>query len=324
MAKNKKTRKVTTKRNQTAQRSQVLSSLPTANRKYKDTVFRMLFSDRENLLSLYNAINRTAYKDSKELEIVTLESAVYMGMKNDLAFIIDMNLFLYEHQSTYNPNLPLRDLFYISAEYQKLVNKKSLYSASLQKIPAPYFIVFYNGTEKKEEYWEHSLSEAYENLTGEPRLELKVITLNINEGHNKELMEQCRTLREYAQYVAKVRKYTKEISLDAAVERAVNECIQEGILEEFLQENKAEVIAMSIFEYNKEEEDKKLRKAEYEAGYDAGKQNGLELGISIGEEKKAQKILKLMLEAGESVEKIAKYTGYTVEEIKDKIKNPEG
>lgn len=82
----------------------------TANRKYKDTVFRMLFSDRKNLLSLHNAINGTAYENADDLEIVTLENAIYMGMKNDLAFIIDTNLFLYEHQSTYNPNMPLRDL----------------------------------------------------------------------------------------------------------------------------------------------------------------------------------------------------------------------
>ena len=294
-----------------------MSNIPTANRKYKDTVFRMLFSNKENLLSLYNAINRTAYENLEDLEIVTLKNAVYMGMKNDLAFIIDMNLFLYEHQSTYNPNIPLRDLFYISAEYQKLVNRKSLYSSSLQKIPAPYFIVFYNGTEKAEEYWENSLSEAYENLSGEPRLELKVITLNINEGYNKELMEECQILREYAQYVAKVRNYTKEMELDAAVERAVNECIREGILEEFLRANRAEVIAMSIFEYDKEEEDKKLRKAEYEAGYDtgfdAGKQTGLEVGISKGK----KEIIQLMLDAGESLEKIVQYTGYTAEEIKE-------
>ena len=307
--KKQKTRKVTTKKNQTAKRTQVKSNLPTANRKYKDTVFRMLFSDKENLLSLYNAVNRTAYQDSEELEIVTLESAVYMGMKNDLAFIIDMNLLLYEHQSTYNPNIPLRNLFYISAEYQKLVNKKSLYSSSLQKVPAPYFIVFYNGTAKEEEYWENALSEAYENLTGEPRLELKVITLNINEGHNKELLEQCRTLREYAQYVAKVRKYTKEMSLDAAVECAVEECIREGILEEFLRGNRAEVIAVSIFEYNKDEEEKKLRKAEYEAGYDSGYDTGYDTG--------KQEIIRVMLEAGESIEKIAQYTGYTVEELKE-------
>lgn len=159
------------------------------NRKYKDTVFRMLFSDRKNLLSLYNAINGSRYTDPEELEIVTLENAIYMGMKNDLAFIIDTGLFLYEHQSTYNPNMPLRDLLYISAEYQKLVDDKSLYSSRLQKIPAPNFIVFYNGTEKKEERWENYLSESYETRMGDPNLELKVITLNINEGYNKELME---------------------------------------------------------------------------------------------------------------------------------------
>ncbi len=100
----------------------------TANRKYKNTVFRMLFSDKVNLLSLYNAINDSNYTDPNQLEIVTLENAVYMGMKNDLSFLIDTSLFLYEHQSTYNPNMPLRDLFYISSEYQKLVDKLSIRS----------------------------------------------------------------------------------------------------------------------------------------------------------------------------------------------------
>ena len=300
MAKNKKTHKVTTKKNQTLKRSQTLSNTLTANRKYKDTVFRMLFSDKENLLSLYNAINRSAYKNPEDLEIVTLESAIYMGMKNDLAFIIDTNLFLYEHQSTYNPNMPLRDLLYISAEYQKIVDHKSLYSSVLQKIPAPYFIVFYNGIEKLEDRWENSLSDSYENLIGEPKLELKVVTLNINEGHNKELMEQCQILREYAQYVAKVRKYTKEMSLDESVERAVVECIREGILENFLWANRNEVIAMSIFEYNKDEEEKKLRKAEFEFGREEGR----------------KEILKSMVDTGKySLEEIAEVFHISIEEL---------
>lgn len=242
----------------------------TANRKYKDTVFRKLFSDRKNLLSLYNAINGTAYMDASQLEIVTLDNAIYMGMKNDLAFIINTNLFLYEHQSTYNPNMPLRDLFYISGEYQKLVDLKSLYTSTRLRIPTPNFIVFYNGTEKNEDCWVEYLSESYENMSGEPNLELKVIILNINVGHNKKLMEECQTLREYAQYVAKVRRYSEEIELNTAVECAVSESIQEGILKEFLQKNRAEVIAMSIFEYNEEEEKRKLRKAEYEAGMAEG------------------------------------------------------
>ena len=162
-----------------------------ANRKYKDTVFRILFSDKEHLLSLYNAVSGKTYTDPEQLQIVTLENAVYMGMKNDLAFIIDTNLFLYEHQSTYSANMPLRDLFYITSEYQKLVDKKSLYSSKLQKILAPKFLVFYNGTEEMEDSRTEYLSAAFENLTGEPDLELKVLTLNINIGHNQELLEQC-------------------------------------------------------------------------------------------------------------------------------------
>ena len=254
----------------------------TPHRNYKDTVFRMLFSDRKNLLSLYNAVSGAHYDDPEKLEIVTLENAIYMGMKNDLAFIIDTDLFLYEHQSTYNPNMPLRDLFYISSEYQKLVDKKSLYSSVLQKIPAPQFIVFYNGTEKKKDSWVNHLSEAFENLSGAPKLELEVLTININEGHNSELMEQCQTLREYAQYVACVRRYAKEFELNEAVKLAVDECIRNNILSEFLRANKSEVIAMSIFEYDKEEEERKLRKAEYEAGVAAGMKDGMKAGIKAG------------------------------------------
>ena len=267
----------------------------TANRQYKDTIFRMLFKDKKNLLSLYNAMNQRNYTDEDALEVVTLENAIYMGMKNDLAFIMDMNLYLYEHQSTYNPNIPLRDLFYIANEYQRLVVHKSLYSSTLQKIPAPKFVVFYNGSKELEDWSQLQLSSAYEHPVEDPDLELRVTVLNVNEGHNKELMEHCQTLKEYAQYVARVRKYTSstELSLEEAVERAVDECMKEGILSEFLTKNRAEVISMSIFEYDKDEEEKKLRKAEYEAGIEAGRKDTL------------KQIIKKKLEKGKSVEEIA-------------------
>ena len=229
----------------------------TVNTKYKDTVFRMLFSDKKNLLSLYNALNGKDYRDPDLLEIVTLDNAIYMGVKNDLAFILDCNMFLWEHQSTYNPNIPLRDLIYIAKEYQKYVKQKkiSLYSTRQQKLPAPRFIVFYNGKSEVGEKFEHRLSDAYENFSGEPELELKVTVLNINEGHNQKLMEQCQILKEYACFVARVRKHQKTLPVEAAVEQAVKECIQEGILREFLLKNRAEVIEMSIFEYNQKEEE---------------------------------------------------------------------
>lgn len=263
------------------------------NRKYKDTVFRILFSDKEHLLSLYNAVSGKTYTDPEQLQIVTLENAVYMGMKNDLAFIIDTNLFLYEHQSTYSANMPLRDLFYIASEYQKLVDKKSLYSSKLQKIPAPKFLVFYNGTEEMEDSRTEYLSAAFENLTGEPDLELKVLTLNINIGHNQELLEQCRALKEYAQYVDRVRKYVGKMNLDAAVHRAVEECIREGILEDFLRVNRSEVEKVSIFEYDKEEEERKLREAERE----------------VGREQKAHEVANILWKEGIGIEKIAKIAG---------------
>ena len=252
---------------------------PKARREYKDTVFRMLFSDEKNLLSLYNAVTGRSYEDAKELEIVTLDNAVYMGMKNDLAFLLDLHISLYEHQSTKNPNMPLRDLFYISLEYQKYVSDKSLYSSALLKIPAPVFIVFYNGAEDMEERTELRLSQAYEHFEGEPNLELKVMVLNINAGHNAELMEQCRMLKEYAQYVARVRGYTASMKLEEAVRRAIKECIAEGILADFLRKNRAEVEMVSILEYDKEYEEKKLRKAEYEAGEQEGLNRGLAQGI---------------------------------------------
>ena len=243
---------------------------PVANRKFKDTVFRMLFSDKEALLSLYNAINNSHYTDSGALEIVTLENAIYMGMKNDLAFILDMNLYLYEHQSTTNPNIPLRDLFYIAAEYQKLVDKKSLYSSALQKIPNPHFIVFYNGSTPIDDCYTSRLSDAFYHTTDNPSLELIVTTFNVNAGHNTKLMSHCQILKEYSLYVAKVRFLAEQMPLDDAIQKAVTECIQENILADFLRKNQAEVIAMSIFEYDKVEEEKKLRKAEFDAGVEQG------------------------------------------------------
>ena len=255
---------------------------PKAKREYKDTVFRMLFSDKKNLLSLYNAVTGRAYENAEDLEIVTLDNAVYMGMKNDLSFLLDTRIYLYEHQSTKNPNMPLRDLFYISLEYQKYVSDKSLYSSTLQKLPAPVFMVFYNGTEEMEERTELRLSQAYEHFEGEPNLELKVMVLNINAGHNEELMEQCRMLKEYAQYVARVRGYAGSMKLEEAVRRAIRECITEGILTDFLRKNRAEVEMVSILEYDKEYEEKKLRQAEYEAGEQAGLKKGEQIGMNRG------------------------------------------
>lgn len=241
-------------------------------RNQKDTVFRMLFREKKELLELYNALNDSAYNSPEKLTIYTLENAIYMNFKDDSSFLLDSELNLYEHQSSYNPNMPLRDLVYIARQLEKYTRNDTIYSSALVKIPVPRFVVFYNGTDVQPDRQTLRLSDAFEKKTAE--LELKVLMLNINFGHNKELMDKSRTLREYAQYVDRVRKYAKLMRIEEAVERAVAECIKEGILEDFLSSQKAEVIAVSIFEYNEEEEMKKIRASEYREGKADGKAEG--------------------------------------------------
>lgn len=293
------------------------SALP-ARRDYKDTIFRRLFQDRENLLSLYNAVNRTSYTDAEALTVVTLENAVYMNMKNDVAFLLDNRLSLYEHQSTWNPNMPLRDLFYVSRTYQGLVKDETLYSSKRLKLPAPHFLVFYNGTEEREESSVLKLSDSFEYVgtqKEEPNLELKVLVLNINQGKNKELLELCRTLKEYMIFVDRIRLYTKTMELDAAAERAVDECIHEGVLSDFLRKNRGEAIEMSIFEYDEERELKLIRRAEYEEGLKEGREEGREDGLKSHLRSQVVKKLK----KGKTAEQIAEELEEKVQEIEQVI-----
>ena len=295
------------------------------NRQYKDTVFRMLFSDRNNLLALYNAVSGCNYTDAAKLTIVTLENAIYLGMKNDLAFVLDMSIYLYEHQSTVNPNIPLRDLFYISAEYNNLVKDESLYSSALKKIPAPRFFVFYNGTDLQADRLIYRLSDAYLSKVSEPDLELKVTVLNINAGHNAELMSECEILREYSLYVSKIRANMKLYNnLDKAVNQSIDECISEGILSDFLRKNRAEVIMTSIFEYNKEEEERKLRSAEREAGYADGLAQGEIAGEIKGEIKgRFNMLIQLVNNNVISSADAAKQINMSEEEFVEKMKESE-
>ena len=264
-----------------------------ANRNYKDTVFRMLFSDKKNLLSLYNAVNSRDYTNPDDLEIVTLENAIYMGMKNDLAFIMDSYLNLYEHQSTYSPNMPLRDLFYIAKELQGQVNHRDLYRNTLIKIPTPRFLVFYNGSEEQAEKKYLRLSDAFQKSMDDPDLELVVTMLNINLGKNKKLLEQCQTLKEYAIYVKKVRTYAKSMkNVEEAVDRAVTECINEGILREFLLQNRKEAVEMSIFEYDEEAVFEIVRKDEYEKGIQEGEKQFALLTERLLEAGRTQDLLR--------------------------------
>ena len=240
------------------------------NEKYRDTVFRMIFNSSKQLLELYNAVNDTDYDDPDALEIVTLENAIYLGMKNDVSCLIDMRIQLYEHQSTVNPNMPLRDLKYVCEQYEKYMIKKDIYSSRLIKLPTPRFVVFYNGIREQPERRELYLSDAFEIPEECPSLELRVTQLNINKGYNEDLLKRCPTLFEYVEYVSIVRKYQETQPLEEAVRRAVDHCIKHNVLKDFLLANKAEVVRMTLYEYDEELHKQTIRKESYEDGFDDG------------------------------------------------------
>ncbi len=285
-------------------------------RNYKDSIFRMLYLDEKELLNLYNAVNGTNYTDVENLEINTLQNAIYMNMKNDVSFLFNFQVNLYEQQSTVNPNMPLRDLLYVTKLFHKMVKDCDLYGSTLVKIPAPRFVVFYNGTEKQPERKIHRLSDSFSKKQEDPELELTVTVLNINAGNNAEILGRCKTLREYMLYTNKVRTYALQMPIEEAVEQAVTECIKEDILAEFLKKNRAEAMEVSIFEYNEELHLANLRREGYEEGLEHGISQGIAQGITQG---KAMAILELLEELGEVSEELKdKISGETQAEVLSK------
>ena len=225
---------------------------PTANRNYKDRLFRFVFKNKKDLLDLYNAINGTDYDNPEELEVNTLENVLYLSMKNDLSFLIDAELNLYEHQSTYNPNMPMRGLLYFAGVYNR------------------------------------HISDLFRRPTGEkePCLECQTLMLNINYGHNRELMKKCRRLEEYAIFVDTIRKnQAKGQDLQEAVETAVESCIAGGVLADILRAQKAEVVQMVLEGFDQEAYEKAMKKEGYEDGYQEGKEDGYQEGIEQGIER---------------------------------------
>ncbi|MBR4083166.1 MAG: hypothetical protein IKK33_02660 [Lachnospiraceae bacterium] len=252
----------------------------------------MLYLDEKELLSLYNAVNGTNYTDVENLKINTLQNAIYMNMKNDVSFLFNFQVNLYEQQSTVNPNMPLRDLIYVSKLLQNMVRDCDLYGSTLVKIPAPRFVVFYNGTERQPERKLYRLSDSFSKKQDNPELELTVTVLNINAGNNAEILENCKTLREYMQYTDKVRRYAMEMPIEEAVEQAITECIKEDILSEFLKRNRAEAMEVSIFEYNEELHLANLRREGYEEGLEQGITQGIQQGM-------VRLIIELLQDLGE-------------------------
>ena len=221
------------------------------NRKYKDSLFRKIFSDRKDLLDLYNALNGTQYTDEEELTVTTLEDVIYISIKNDVSFLLGGTMNLYEHQSSYNPNMPIRGLMYLARLYQNYIDdcEINVFSPVLKHLPSPKFIVFYNGSKDEPDQKLLRLTDAFaeEGAPEESCLECCATMLNINYGHNYELMEKCRRLEEYSVFVAEVRKALEEGGDQRqAVDDAIDICIEKGVLRDILIKERAAIMNMVL------------------------------------------------------------------------------
>ena len=223
-------------------------------RNYKNGLFLMIFGNKPALLRLYNSMNGSNYKNPDDLIINTIEGVLYLGMKNDVSFIFNNELNLYEAQSTWNPNMPLRGLFYFSRVYEGYIaeHELNIYSKRLIQLPTPKYVVFYNGTKDDGDSRILKLSDSFiHNETQEACLECTVTMININYGHNKKLMDSCRDLFEYAFLIEEIRKNLRlGTPLASAVDQAVEVCINEGILKTFLLRHRAEVKNVILEEFD--------------------------------------------------------------------------
>lgn len=243
----------------------------TINRSYKDRLFKIIFEDKKELLSLYNALTGKNYQNPDELEINTIDDVIYMHLKNDMSFILDDWQNLFEQQSTFNPNQPLRGFFYFADLYKVKYFGKKIYSTRLLKIPTPQYIVFYNGTTSMPDRKELRLSDAFQQPTAQPDIEVVAHMLNINYGHNKELMERCQKLKEYAQFIDIIRHYLKENehwSNEQAISKAIDDCIKNNILRDILQKERLRVMASILSEFDEVGYKEMIRQEAYEDAYE--------------------------------------------------------
>lgn len=258
------------------------------NRRYKDVLFRRLFREKRDLLELYNALNGSAYTDPEALEVITLEDVIFMKMKNDLSFIIGNTLNLYEHQSTWNPNMPLRGLLYFAQQFEGMVHDKGsdVYGSSRIELPTPVYIVFYNGAGMQTDRRRLYLSDSFSAGHGSGCLECVCEVLNINRGFNQTLMKKCRRLWEYSEFSSEIEENIKGgMNREEAVQSAIDTCIEKGILKDILIRQKAEVLHMILTEYD----EKKHMKTIFREGREQGRIEGREELLREQVEKKLAK-----------------------------------
>ncbi|MGP1440404.1 MAG: Rpn family recombination-promoting nuclease/putative transposase [Treponema sp.] len=280
------------------------------NRQYQDSVFVHLFTHYlKKLLAVCKALDPSI--KSEEIELITLENTLYTGLKNDISCKVENKLiFLIEHQSTVNENMPLRCLQYIGRVFEKILEMRERYARLLIKIPTPEFYVFYTGDENLPAIHELALSKAFIQETEKPQLELIVKVINLNSKENNEFLDNCPILKEYAEFVRIVKemrvKYGK-----AGYDKAIRYCIKHNILKDYIVENAKGIEGMLIAEYDYDLDIQVQREECYNAGILAGIQRGEARGEARGFLTTALRMKK----ANFDISVIQEITGLSKEEI---------
>ena len=281
------------------------------NRHYKDSVFVDLFSSdrtaKDNFLALYNALYNTNYQSTAILKNIRLKQTMYMSFANDVSYLVDNKIIvLAEHQSTVNPNMPLRCLEYVTRLYEHIQNPRDRYSRALKKIPVPVFYVFYNGRENIPAQKILRLSDSFIKQPETPSLELVVKLTNINYDKDSQILKSCEPLGQYSRFVEAVRRHIA-VDKEHGFENAIKECIKNDILREYLQRKSREVINMLIAEYD------------YDTDIAVQREESLMLGIQQGEARGSRQAkletAKLMKEERLSLKLITKITGLSQAEV---------
>ena len=270
------------------------------NRQHKDRLFRMIFSKPERALELYNALRGTDYDDASVLEVVTLEDAIWLSMKNDVAILVDDELLLFEHQSSTNPNMPLRGLLYFAREYDGLVDAsgRDIYGSARIRIAAPSYCVFYNGTDERPDDYELRLSDSFTRPS--PGYEWTARVRNVNAGRSPDLLGASEWLYGYSELVGAIRRHAAEQPFGDAVKSAVDECIDRGIMAEYLRKHRAEVFDVLLTEYDEE----RHRKNEAEYWLEQGRE---QLAAELRERGVDESVLEDALDAilAERIERVS-------------------
>ena len=285
----------------------------TVNKEYKDRLLNFIFGSEENrkwTLSLYNAINHSSYEDENEIQYNTIKEVLYLGMHNDTSFLISDMMNVYESQSSYNPNMPLRQLQYLGHLYEGYIteNKMNKYGSELLKLPVPRLVVLYNGLKETEDEVILKLTDSFKaELREKSDVEVKVSMLNINYGHNKELLDACKPLSEYAWFIEKIRELRKNYEIEIAVSMAIDNMPDVFLLKSFLMIHRAEVNEMLLTEYN-EAETMELFKED-------GRREGRQEGIKEGRDSRDAEKISEMLKRGKTPEEISDFCGYPLEQV---------